>query len=136
VPVIGFLYTGLTADAAAPRVAAFRQGLSEAGFLEGRNVTVDYRWPGAQHDELRTLVAELMQRPITVIVGNTPPAMAAKSLTLTTPIVFVTGTDPVKVGLVASFNRPGGNATGVTFLTVELEANAWGCCTSYCRMHG
>ena len=127
-PVVGFLYTGQgpTGGEAAPFVGAFRQGLREVGFVGGQNVAVEYRWPGFQREQLAPVVAELVQRQIAVIVGNTPPAMAAKSATSTIPIVFVTGTDPVAVGLVASFNRPGGNATGVSFLSVALEAKRLG----------
>src|SRR6266540_853237 len=126
IPVIGFLYTGPASGEAAPFVAAFHQGLREVGFVEGQNVAVEYRWPGGQHEQLRAFVAELVHRQIAVIVGNTPPAMAAKSATSTIPIVFVTGSDPVRLGLVASFNRPDGNATGVSFLTIALEAKRLG----------
>src|SRR5262245_8302458 len=127
-PVVGFLYTGqgATARESAPFVGAFRQGLGEVGFVEGQNVTVEYRWPGFQREQFAPVVAELVQGQVAVIVGNTPPAMAAKSATSTIPIVFVTGTDPVALGLVASFNRPGGNATGVSFLSVALEAKRLG----------
>jgi putative tryptophan/tyrosine transport system substrate-binding protein len=126
VPVIGFLNTGLTSDTAAGRVAAFQQGLAELGFVAGQNAAVEYRWPRGQHEELRAILADLVQRQVSVIVGNTPPAMAARSATSTIPIVFVTGVDPVKAGLVASFNRPGGNVTGVSFFTIELEAKRLG----------
>src|SRR5262245_6532744 len=127
-PVVGFLYTGqgATAGESAPFVGAFRQGLGEVGFVEGQNVAVEYRWPGFQREQFAPVVAELVQGQVAVIVGNTPPAMAAKSATSTIPIVFVTGTDPVALGLVASFNRPGGNATGVSFLSVALEAKRLG----------
>jgi ABC-type uncharacterized transport system substrate-binding protein len=125
-PVVGFLYTGLTPEGAASRVAAFQQGLAEVGFVAGRNAAMEYGWPAGQHEELRTLVADLVRRQVSVIVGNTPPAMVAKSATSTIPIVFVTGVDPVKLGLVASFNRPGGNVTGVSFLTIDLEAKRLG----------
>jgi putative tryptophan/tyrosine transport system substrate-binding protein len=125
-PVIGFLNTGMTSDAAAPRMAAFQQGLAEVGFVAGQNAAIEYGWPAGQQEELRGLVADLVRRQVSVIVGNTPPAMVAKSATSTIPIVFVTGADPVKLGLVASFNRPGGNVTGVSFLTVDLEAKRLG----------
>jgi putative ABC transport system substrate-binding protein len=125
-PVIGFLYTGLTSDAAAPRVAAFQQGLAEVGFVAGQNAAIEFGWPAGRHEESRGLVADLVRRQVSVIVGNTPPAMVAKSVTSTIPIVFVTGVDPVKLGLVASYNRPGGNVTGVSFLTVDLEAKRLG----------
>jgi len=114
-PLIGFLYTDQTPSEAAPFVAAFHQGLREAGFIEGQNVTVEYRWVGRQYDRLPAFAAEMVHRQVAVIVGNSPPALAAKKATSTIPIVFFSGTDPVKLGLVASFNRPGGNATGVSF---------------------
>jgi putative ABC transport system substrate-binding protein len=126
IPLVGFVWTGDTSSAPMPYVTAFRQGLKEVGFVEGENVTVEYRWPGSQYDRLPALIAELLQRQVTVIVGNTPPAMAAKAATSTIPIVFLAGVDPVTRGLVASFNRPGGNATGVSFLTTALEAKRLG----------
>ena len=122
-PVIGFIYTG---PQFAPFVPAFQRGLRDTGFVEGQNVAVEYRFADDQQEQLRAIVAELMHRQIAVIVGNTPPAMAAKSASSTVPIVFVTGGDPVELGLVRSFNRPGGNATGVSFLTVALEAKRQG----------
>ena len=122
-PVIGFIYTG---PQFAPFVPAFQQGLRDTGFVEGQNVAVEYRFADDQQEQLRAIVAELMHRQIAVIVGNTPPATAAKSASSTVPIVFVTGGDPVELGLVRSFNRPGGNATGVSFLTVALEAKRQG----------
>ena len=125
-PVIGFVYTGQTSSEASPFVAAFRQGLRDAGFIEGQNVAVEYRWPGGQYDRLPGLAAELVQRHVAVIVGNTPPAIAAKTASSAIPIVFFTGADPVKLGLVASFNRPGGNATGVSFWSAALEAKRLG----------
>jgi ABC-type uncharacterized transport system substrate-binding protein len=125
-PVVGFVWTGDTSSGAMPYITAFRQGLGEVGFVEGQNVSVEYRWPGSQYDRLPVLMAELVQRQVTVIVGNTPPAMAAKAATSTIPIVFLTGVDPVRSGLVASFNRPGANATGVSFLTTALEAKRLG----------
>ena len=122
-PVIGFVYTGQTSSGF---VTAFRQGLLDAGFVEGQNVAVEYRSPGGENERLRAVVAELLDRQVAVIVGNTPPALAAKMATSTVPIVFFTGTDPVKLGLVASFNRPGGNATGVSFLASDLDAKRLG----------
>ena len=125
-PVIGFVYTGQTSSEASPFVAAFRQGLRDAGFIEGQNVAVEYRWPGGQYGRLPGLAAELVQRQVAVIVGNTPPAIAAKTASSAIPIVFFTGSDPVKLGLVASFNRPAGNATGVSFWSAALEAKRLG----------
>jgi putative tryptophan/tyrosine transport system substrate-binding protein len=112
VPVVGFVYTDQTASEAAPFITAFHQGLREVGFIEGQNVAVEHRWVGRQYDRLPAFAAEMVRRQVAVIVGNTPPALAAKTATSTIPIVFFSGTDPVKLGLVASFNRPGGNATG------------------------
>jgi putative tryptophan/tyrosine transport system substrate-binding protein len=126
VPVIGFVYAGMTPSGAAHNVTAFHQGLREVGFVEGQNVAVEYRWPGGQYERLPAMIAELVHRQVAVIVGNTPTAMAAKSTTSTIPIVFFTGADPVRRGLVANLGRPGGNATGVSFLGSELEAKRLG----------
>jgi len=115
-PVIGFLRDTSLADAT-HLVAAFRQGLKEGGFLEGQNILIEYRSAEDQADRLPTLVADLVRQQVALIVGNTPSALAAKAATTTVPIVFVTGNDPVINGLVASLSRPGGNATGVSFLS-------------------
>jgi putative tryptophan/tyrosine transport system substrate-binding protein len=95
---------------------AFAQGLQEAGFIEGQNVAIEYRYADNQPDRLAALVTDLVRRPVAVIVGNNPSALAAKAATTMIPIVFATGADPVKEGLVDSLNRPGGNVTGVSFL--------------------
>jgi putative tryptophan/tyrosine transport system substrate-binding protein len=119
-PVIGFLGTG-SRESDAIRVSSFHQGLSEAGFAEGRNVAIKYRWAEGQHARLPELAAELVRDHVAAIItGSTPGAFAAKAATTTIPIIFYLGTDPVEVGLVASLNRPNGNLTGVTNLGVIL----------------
>ena len=108
------------------RVTAFHQGMKETGYVEGQNVAIEYRSAEGQTDRLPLLVADLLRRQVALIVGNTPSALAAKAATTTVPIVFVTGGDPVRDGLVASLNRPGGNVTGVSFISVELGAKQLG----------
>jgi putative ABC transport system substrate-binding protein len=116
-PVVGFLNNGSPA-AFAPHMAAFQQGLSDAGYVDGQNVTIEYRWAEGDNSRLPALVADLVGRPVTLIAatGGVASALAAKSGTTTTPVVFAMGADPVRFGLVASLNRPGGNITGVSYL--------------------
>jgi putative tryptophan/tyrosine transport system substrate-binding protein len=126
-PVIGFL-SSRSLDVDAPLVAAFHRGLAEVGFAEGRNVTVEYRWAQGQYDRLPTLAAELVGKPVSVLVstGGTVSALAAKASTRTIPVVFTTADDPVKVGLVDSLNRPGGNVTGITTSFIETASKRIG----------
>ena len=124
-PVIGFLRS-TTAAGSTHLVTAFRQGLSEAGFVEGRNVTIEYRWADEQHDRLPALAADLVRRQVAVVVANAVSTQAAKTATSTIPIVVVTGIDPVRTGLVGSLSRPGGNVTGVVFTTTDLTAKRLG----------
>ncbi len=120
-PVIGYL-SGATFEPMQEYVAAFHRGLADRGFADGRNVTIEYRWAEGHNERLPALAMDLVRRDVSIIVvgGSTPGALAAKAATPTIPIVFSVGTDPVKVGLVASLARPSGNITGVTILVVEL----------------
>ena len=113
-PVVGLLNHG-SPDNSADRLRAFRQGLAETGFVEGRNLAIEFRWANNQIDRLPDLAADLVRRRVNVIAtpASTPSSLAAKAATSTIPIVFGIGTDPVQIGLVASFNRPGGNVTGL-----------------------
>jgi putative ABC transport system substrate-binding protein len=122
-PVVGFLSRG-TPDSAPGELAAFHQGLREAGYVEGQNVAIDYRWSGEQHDLLQALAADLVRRRVDVIVtpGGTADAQAAKAATTSIPVVFTIGGDPIKLGLVASLSHPGDNVTGVTFFSNVLAA--------------
>jgi putative ABC transport system substrate-binding protein len=126
-PVIGYLSSRSLGDSAA-LVAAFRKGLGEAGFIEGQNVAIEYRWAEGQYDRLPAQAADLARQGVAVLVttGGEPSALAAKAATSTIPIVFTAGGDPVKIGLVQSLNRPGGNATGVSLLTTAPESKRLG----------
>lgn len=124
-PVIGFL-SGATFETMREYVAAFHKGLASTGFVEGRNVAIEYLWAEGHNDRLPALAAEFVRRGVAIIVAgaSTPGALAAKAVTQTIPIVFFIGTDPVKVGLVTSLAQPGGNITGITVLNVELIAKS------------
>jgi putative ABC transport system substrate-binding protein len=121
IPVIGVLY-GVSAEEWTDRMAAFRRGLGETGFVENRNVAIEYRWAGGQFDRMGWMAADLIERRVAVILmgGNSPAVRSMLESTRNTPIVFTTGTDPVAAGLVASLSRPGRNATGITVLSSEL----------------
>jgi ABC-type uncharacterized transport system substrate-binding protein len=127
VPVMGYLNPG-SAASSAQTLAIFRQSLAEAGYVEGRNIAIEYRFAEGQYDRLPAMASELVRREVTVIVatGGTAPALAAKAATATIPIVFSVTDDPVALGLVVSFARPGGNATGVNFPLAELAAKQLG----------
>jgi putative ABC transport system substrate-binding protein len=122
-PVVGLIQSG-TPEGSGYRMAAFRQGLNESGYIEGHNVTIETRWAEGRYDSMPDIVADLVRRGVAVIAtpGSTAAAIAAKAVTTAVPIVFGVNADPVKLGLVASLARPGGNATGVNFFTAEISA--------------
>ena len=127
VPVIGFL-SSRSPEESAHLVTAFRQGLAEGGFIEGQNVVIEYRWARGQYDVLPAMAIDLVSHRVNVLTtaGGEPSALAAKRATSTIPIVFGLGSDPVSIGLVESYSRPGGNATGITFLTTLMEPKRLG----------
>jgi putative tryptophan/tyrosine transport system substrate-binding protein len=127
VPVVGFVYAG-SADTSAGYLTPFRKGLGETGYVEGQSVTVEYHWLDGQYDRLPALMADLVRRRVAVIATpiNAPGAIAAKAATATIPIVFAVGADPVELGLVASLALPGGNATGINFFALEVNAKRLG----------
>lgn len=125
-PTIGLLYVRSPKDSA-PQLAAFRRGLAENGYVEGQNVAIEYRWGLGHYDRMPAMAAELVRLPVNVILaGAEPSVLAAKAATSTIPIVFVVGSDPVKLRLVASYNSPGGNATGVNIFTTNLDVKRLG----------
>ncbi|HEY7247462.1 MAG TPA: ABC transporter substrate-binding protein [Xanthobacteraceae bacterium] len=136
-PVIGYL-SGATFEMTRGYVAAFHRGLADTGFIEGSNVTIEYRWAEGHNDRLPSLATDLVDRGVTIIAvgGSTPGALAAKAATQTIPIIFLVGTDPVKVGLVPSLAKPGGNITGITNVNVELIAKCFELIHSLVRADG
>src|SRR5262245_15509996 len=131
-PVIGFL-TALSEAETSYQVIPFRRGLSEGGFVEGQNIAIEYRFADGQYERLNALAAEFVRRPVSLIVAAAPPAaLAAKVATTTIPIVFIVGLDLVPAGLVAGFNRPGGNATGISLLTGPLGQKRVEFCRNLC----
>ena len=126
-PIVGFV-SGRSTDTSVREVAAFQKGFNETGYVEGQNATIEYHWLEGQYDRLPSLMADLARRGVAVIVtfGSNPAALAAKAATTTIPIVFSVGEDPVKLGLVASVARPGGNATGINFLSAEIASKRLG----------
>ena len=119
IPAIGYLNLG-SPESDTPRLTGLRRGLNQSGYVEGRNLVIEYRWAEGHHDRLPALAADLARRQVTVIAANSQATIAAKAITSTIPIVFITGADPVQVGFITSLNRPGGNLTGVTSLDTEL----------------
>jgi putative ABC transport system substrate-binding protein len=126
IPVIGFMHAR-SADDTVGQVSAFRRGLTEAGLIEGQNVKIEYRFAAGHYDRLPLIAADFVRQAVNLIVAaSDPSAQAAKAATATMPIVFAVGNDPIKLGLVASYNRPGGNATGINILTAAMEAKRLG----------
>jgi putative ABC transport system substrate-binding protein len=136
-PIVGFM-SSRSPNESTPHVAAFRQGLTEMGYVEGHNVAIEYRWAKGHYERLPSLASELVGRRVALLasVGGSPSAFAAKGATATIPVVFVIGDDPVRLGLVSSFNRPGGNLTGVSFFTNELGAKRLGLVHELVRKNG
>ena len=125
-PIVGFLHARAPETSVA-QVEAFRRALAENGYVDGQNLSIEFRWARGQYDQLPAMAAELVRHPVDLLIGGSEPAaIAAKAATSTIPIIFSIGSDPIKLGLVASFNRPGGNVTGIDILTSNLNAKRLG----------
>jgi putative ABC transport system substrate-binding protein len=131
-PVIGYL-SARSRDDTSHLIAAFQHGLAESGYVEGRNVAMDYRWAEGHYVRLPALAADLIRRQVAVLACNTPAAIAARAATTTIPIVFSSGTDPIRLGLVSSLNKPGGNITGVSFFPSYWRQSGSDFCVSWYR---
>ena len=136
-PVVGYLGASSFEASAGRSLLWFKKGLGEIGYVEDRNVRIEYRWADDEYERLPSLATELVHRRVAVLVaGGSPVALPAKAATSDIPVVFIIGLDPVEIGLVSSLNHPGGNLTGVAYLNAEVAQSGWNCCTSSSQRPG